>query len=430
MYCSRCGKEIDTGSRFCGICGEAVNGQSVNQPGPTRTYYSTSPQPVARVKSLCLIAIIICAILWFAAPFLAINMVTLSSNSGQPTALQLATGGATAIGDISAEICAAVISIIGIVICFFCVLAKKNIATRVIAILTDITLAIVLIDVISAWQGYADITKVVGIGYIGIFVLLLVVIISSGKSHTVTDQSQQKYLVRDIHTPQPPKTPLQQSYSPPGQSSAIAKSTGGKGICIIAYIAILWIVGLASTHRNEKNIKFHVGQGIMLTISCVVGSFVLQIITALLSATMTTTEQIGGYTFNVPSPTAMVISLLFSLAFLITYLILMIIGIVHASKSVLKPLPVIGKWAFYGKNLYVNRHFLWTKMGGIPAFRFNGNEYLAIDDENKFLKLAYKGNTGAQHALGLYYILNDDIDKSLYWLCVAEYNDEKQATSQ
>ena len=65
----------------------------------------------------------------------------------------------------------------------------------------------------------------------------------------------------------------------------------------------------------------------------------------------------------------------------------------------------------------------------ISVFYFNGREYLTIDDENKCLELAYKGIVDAQHSLGLFYIQKNDMDKALYWLCVAEYNDYEQATN-
>jgi len=71
-----------------------------------------------------------------------------------------------------------------------------------------------------------------------------------------------------------------------------------------------------------------------------------------------------------------------------------------------------------------------SQMGGIPTVQFNGKEYLTIDDENGFLQTAYKGVTSAQHGLGIFYITQkNDMDKALYWFCVAEYNGETQATS-
>ncbi|GHU55745.1 hypothetical protein FACS1894132_12280 [Clostridia bacterium] len=36
------------------------------------------------------------------------------------------------------------------------------------------------------------------------------------------------------------------------------------------------------------------------------------------------------------------------------------------------------------------------QMGGIPLFQFNGNKFLTINDENRFLELAYKGVASAR----------------------------------
>lgn len=67
--------------------------------------------------------------------------------------------------------------------------------------------------------------------------------------------------------------------------------------------------------------------------------------------------------------------------------------------------------------------------GSMPGFRFNGHEYIVTpNDEQDFLESAYKGNTGAQHGLGIIYLEKADLNNALYWLCVAEYNGEKQAT--
>ena len=63
------------------------------------------------------------------------------------------------------------------------------------------------------------------------------------------------------------------------------------------------------------------------------------------------------------------------------------------------------------------------------TYYFNGKEYLRITDENEYLELAYKGRVDAQHGLGIFYMQKQNMDKALYWFCVAEYNGYGQATS-
>jgi len=430
MYCTKCGNQIETGAQFCTSCGKAVNVQPL-QPPQTPVYQPTITQPVAVFKPICLIAIIICALLWLATPFMAVNRATLSRNSGQPTALQIITDDVSAIGDManSPVFWAALISIIGIAICFFCTLAKKNTATRVLAILTDISLAIAMLSTLNALSGDAGVTEVAGIGYFGIFILLLLVVFISGNKRVVTNQSQQAYQAAGTYSPQASSLPIQQANS--SQPQPLMEQDGdGKGMCILAYISILWIAGLVSVHKNKSNVRFHVGQGIVLSIFSVAGSIATQIITAVLYSTMTTEQNLFGYTYSTPSPAASVLSLLISLALFAICITLMIIGIVHASKGEMKPLPIIGKLAFYGKGSQMNQYYSGQQMGGISTFYFNGKEYLAIDDEHRYLELAHKGITSAQHGLGLFYATQrNDIDQALYWFCVAEYNGEEQSTN-
>jgi len=66
----------------------------------------------------------------------------------------------------------------------------------------------------------------------------------------------------------------------------------------------------------------------------------------------------------------------------------------------------------------------------MPEFRFNGHGYVITpDDEQHYLEIAYKGNTGAQHGLGVIGLEKSDLNQALYWFCAAEHNGVEQATS-
>ena len=47
---------------------------------------------------------------------------------------------------------------------------------------------------------------------------------------------------------------------------------------IVSYIGILWILGLFCGSKNDSKVRFHVGQGIILTIACVAAGIVAGII--------------------------------------------------------------------------------------------------------------------------------------------------------
>ena len=68
--------------------------------------------------------------------------------------------------------------------------------------------------------------------------------------------------------------------------------------------------------------------------------------------------------------------------------------------------------------------------GTMPEFRFNGHGYgVTPDDEQHYLEIAYKGNTGAQHGLGVIYLEKGDLIQALFWFCAAEHNEVEQASS-
>lgn len=94
--------------------------------------------------------------------------------------------------------------------------------------------------------------------------------------------------------------------------------------CILAYIGPLWLVGLLSA-PNEPDVKFHVNQGIVLSILDVVLYIVASILAAILGWHL------------------LFLSTLIWLAVGVSILVLAIMGIMNANNGVQKELPVIGK---------------------------------------------------------------------------------------
>ena len=118
-------------------------------------------------------------------------------------------------------------------------------------------------------------------------------------------------------TQEPFKEQGHDSYPNQGSSN----SDNSKLFSILSYIPPLWIIGLVCEQNNE-DVKFHVNQGILLTIF----SFIVPIILGILCITV------------------ILIPLIIPAFIVFPFLdfILMIIGIVNAAKGERKPLPLIG----------------------------------------------------------------------------------------
>ena len=123
---------------------------------------------------LILILLIICAVLWFAAPFIAVNLLTFGN---QPTALQFITDDIFYLGDLkqSTAFWAAVISLIGIILCYFFLVRQNFKAICVTAILTEIPMSIALYEGLQ-WEYNGG---VLGMGFWGITILFLIIILVS-----------------------------------------------------------------------------------------------------------------------------------------------------------------------------------------------------------------------------------------------------------
>ena len=132
--------------------------------------------------------------------------------------------------------------------------------------------------------------------------------------------------------PIPPKPPVRPAYS-----AYDAPADNTKAFCIMSYISILWLVGLLADRYNPK-VRFHVNQGIILTIFYAVLKFLLILLNGFVNAV-----------FILPFSGAVIIPHLGSalngmltLAVWGIYLSFMIIGIMHAVHDREEPLPIIG----------------------------------------------------------------------------------------
>ena len=96
---------------------------------------------------------------------------------------------------------------------------------------------------------------------------------------------------------------------------------------ILSYIGILWLIPLL-VEKNDKVVRFHVNQGIVLFIFDIIGSIAVGILSAIF----------------VFIPVISFLGVVIASLFGILCFVLMIIGIVNAANKSEKPLPIIGKF--------------------------------------------------------------------------------------
>lgn len=171
------GKESDGNITYTPIADVAVNMIT----GDCSVHSRTVKRKANRTGThyLCLFLLAGCILLWIGAPFAAINILTLGE---QPTALQLMQGDVLYLGELSEapQAWAALISIIGIVICAISTIAAANKVTRTVAILTELPMILVLIAMLDWADDAEELMEALGLGFWGISVLLLIVAIVIG----------------------------------------------------------------------------------------------------------------------------------------------------------------------------------------------------------------------------------------------------------
>lgn len=101
---------------------------------------------------------------------------------------------------------------------------------------------------------------------------------------------------------------------------------------ILSYIPLLFLISLFIPEKDNPTVRFHCGQGMLLTIV----SAACSAITRTLSFTL-------GW---IPFAGSLIVYAFSALSGLVVFAF-MIIGIVNAATDKTEPLPLIGKYAFY-----------------------------------------------------------------------------------
>ena len=143
-------------------------------------------QSYSNKRVICLIAIILSAVLWLFAPFMAINLATLDE---QPAALQYVLGNVFVIGNLyrSPTFISAVTALISIIICFICILSSKMTLARIIAAIPLFPMLYAIYYFVEWFEEYDIIFHAFGFGYWFILILLLVILFFGGNNKTQSD---------------------------------------------------------------------------------------------------------------------------------------------------------------------------------------------------------------------------------------------------
>lgn len=110
---------------------------------------------------------------------------------------------------------------------------------------------------------------------------------------------------------------------------------------VLSYIGILWLVGMFGSDKDDASVRFHVGQGILVSLIWLVVELFNSLIVANL---FRTTYVVVGVTYT----TGVSVFGGFVMAILnFIPLVFMIIGIINALNKKDEELPFIGKYSFY-----------------------------------------------------------------------------------
>ena len=179
--CRNCGAILQDEDRYCPECGKPCStsaigdNDAVNRPEPNRNNGKKAPKR----KIFPMILLVVGLVLWFLAPFAAVNLLTLGD---QPTALQIVTDDILYIGELTDTIAfwAAITSGLGLAVCFISVLAAANRAVRIVALLTELPLGWAIFEFTMWDDGIEEWLDAFGFGFWGIIILLLLVACTSG----------------------------------------------------------------------------------------------------------------------------------------------------------------------------------------------------------------------------------------------------------
>lgn len=113
---------------------------------------------------------------------------------------------------------------------------------------------------------------------------------------------------------------------------------------VVSYLGLLWILGLFCGSKYDEKVRFHVGQGIILTIALVAVSIVAAILNAIIFSVFSDVSFFGINTLNT---FGRILFAVVNLACYGSYIFYVVLGIINAVKDNKKELPLIGKLAFY-----------------------------------------------------------------------------------
>ena len=117
------------------------------------------------------------------------------------------------------------------------------------------------------------------------------------------------------------------------QPTDIRDAQDNKAMAVLAYI-LFFVPLLTGAHKTSPFAKYHTNQGTVLFIATIAWSIACRIVQAILSALF-----LHAATFGLWGIISMVLSLLW-----LVPTALCVMGILNASKGIMKPLPVIGSF--------------------------------------------------------------------------------------
>lgn len=129
--------------------------------------------------------------------------------------------------------------------------------------------------------------------------------------------------------PEHPPNPYHSSPNPSGKEFSPGMI---RLFCVLSYIAPLWLVGLLVCPQNS-HVRYHVNQGIVLTICMFILQVIVQVLAFILSGLI--------YLPFVGAAFSVMLILFRSIQSIVSF-VWMVIGIVHAVQDRMEPLPFIG----------------------------------------------------------------------------------------
>ena len=177
--------------------------------------------------------------------------------------------------------------------------------------------------------------------------------IPEGGQCTCETAAQQQYQQQPQQQYQQPQQQYQQQNPYYGANAQQPPADKKKLYSMLCYIPLVWLVGMLSAENKDQRVRFHVGQGIIHSIYfgiCCVVSIILSVI---FSAVLTAKKEVvvwgigtGVYTKG-PSIVAGLLSWLFAIVLIGSAVALGVMAVQNIRKNQDKPLPIIGKMAFY-----------------------------------------------------------------------------------